>query len=169
MLLAPSIQAERHIRRKMDNYLIRWGRRRGKLWVAIALPGLLLHALIPVGFMPMFGPNFGVRVMLCEGYAPVPSMTMDRSMDMSMAMPMKIPAQHPSGGEPSAGRDGAPSHHDHSPCPYGASPTFAALAAATALPASVQASARSLISSPQVAHFEIAPRAQSPRGPPLEV
>src|ERR1700681_793897 len=169
MLLAPSIQADRHNRQKVDNYLIRWGRRRGKLWVAIVLPGLLLRALIPVGFMPMFGPNLGVQLTLCEGYAPVPSTAMDMSMDMPMDRSMSVPAQHHSGGEPSSGKDGAPSHQDHSTCPYGASPTLAALVAMTAVPASVQASARSLISSPQVPHFEIAPRAQSPRGPPLEV
>jgi hypothetical protein len=38
---------------------------------------LLLRALIPVGFMPMFGPGFGVQLTLCEGYAPVPSTAMD--------------------------------------------------------------------------------------------
>jgi hypothetical protein len=129
---------------------------------------LLLRALIPVGFMPMFGPNFGVQLTLCDGYAPVPSMPMDMSMDMPMDMP-SLPAQHNSPGDPSSGKDGAPSHQDHSTCPYGASPTFAALAALTAVPAPIQASARPLVSSPQIAHFEIAPRAQSPRGPPHEV
>jgi hypothetical protein len=138
------------------------------LWVVFVLPGLLLRAMIPVGFMPMFGPNFGVRITLCEGYAPVPSMPMDMSMDMPMDMPMSVPAQHDSPGEPSSGKDGAPSHQDHSTCPYGASPTFAALAALTAMPAPVQASARPLIS-PQIGYFQIAPRAQSPRGPPLRV
>jgi hypothetical protein len=130
---------------------------------------LLLRALIPVGFMPMFGPNFGVQITLCEGYAPVPSMPMDMSMDMPMDVPMSVPAQHNSPSDPSSGKDGAPSHQDHSTCPYGASPTFAALVALTAVPAVVQASARSLISSPQIGYFQIAPRAQSPRGPPLEV
>lgn len=154
---------------KVDTYLIRWGRRRGKLWIAIVLPGLLLRALIPLGFMPMFGPNFGVQLTLCEGYAPVPSMVMDMSLDMPMDMPMPAPAQHHSGGEPSSGKDGTHSHQDHSTCPYGASPTFAALVATTAVPASAQASVPSLTLAPQVAHFELAPRAQSPRAPPLEV
>jgi hypothetical protein len=149
--------------------LIRWGRGRARLWVAIVLPGMLLRALIPVGFMPMFGPDFGVQLKLCEGYAPVPSMPMDMSMDMPMDMPMSVPALHHSGGEPSSGKGGARSHQDHSTCPYRATPTFAALAALTTVPASSQASARSLSSSPQVAHFQMAPRAQSPRGPPLEV
>ena len=85
---------------KVDSYLVSWGRRRARLWVAFVLPGLLLRALIPVGFMPMFGPNFGVRITLCEGYAPVPSMPMDMSMDMPMDMPMSVPAQHHSPGDP---------------------------------------------------------------------
>jgi hypothetical protein len=119
--------------------------------------------------MPMFGPGLGVQLTLCLGYAPVPSIAMDMSMDMPMDMPMSVPAQHHSGGEPSSGGGGAPSHQDHNTCPYGASPAFAALAAWTAVPASVQISAPSLTSAPQVAHFEIALRAQSPRGPPLEV
>lgn len=93
---------------KVDSYLASWGRRRARLWVAFVLPGLLLRAMIPVGFMPMFGPNFGVRITLCEGYAPVPSMPMDMSMDMPMDMPMSVPAQHHSPGDhPSAGKDGA--------------------------------------------------------------
>jgi hypothetical protein len=135
--------------------------------MALVLPGLLLRALIPVGFMPMFGPNFGVRLTLCEGYAPVPK-SMDMSMDTPMDMPMSPPAHH-AGGEPRSDKSGTPSHQDHSTCPYGASPTLATLAAWTCLPAPVQSSAASLASSPQIAHFDIAPRAQSPRGPPLEV
>src|ERR1039458_8263778 len=37
------------------------------------LPGLLLRALIPLGFMPTFGPSLRVQLTLCEGYAPAPS------------------------------------------------------------------------------------------------
>ena len=144
--------------------MIRWGRKRASWWVALVLPGLLLRALIPVGFMPMFGPGLSARLTLCEGYAPIPSMPMDMSMDM----PMGVPAQHHSGG-PAPGRNGPPSNQDHSTCPYGTSPTLALLPALTDVPVTVPASAPSLISDPQVAHFEIATRAQSPRGPPLEV
>ena len=140
------------------------GRKRASWWVAVVLPGLLLRALIPVGFMPMFGPGLSVQLTLCEGYAPLPSMAMDMSMDM----PMGVPAQHHSGG-PGPGRNGPPSNQDHSSCPYGTSPTLASLPALTDVPVTVQASAPSLILDPQVAHFEIATRAQSPRGLPLEV
>ena len=113
------------------------------------LPGLLLRALIPLGFMPMFGPDFSVQLTLCEGYAPVPSMAMDMSMDMP--------------------GNGTPSHQEHGTCPYGASPTLAALPALTAVSQVVQVAATSLVSSPQVNYFELSPRAQSPRGPPLPV
>jgi hypothetical protein len=161
MLLAALSDGDGPSAKEVTRQLIRWGRRRADWWVALVLPGLLLRALIPLGFMPMFGPGVSVQLTLCEGYAPVPSMRMD--------MPMGVAAQHHSGGGAGSGGHGAPFHPDHSTCPYGASPTFAALTASCAVPASVQASAPLLISAPQVAHFEIAPRAQSPRGPPLKV
>jgi hypothetical protein len=92
-------------------------------------------------------------------------------MDMSMDMPMDTPAvdasQHHRVG-PSPGKFGTFSHRAYGTCPYGASPAFA-LPALMDVPGSVHVSATSLILSPQVAHFETVPRAQSPRGPPLEV
>jgi hypothetical protein len=140
-----------HSRQRVTGKLIRWNRRRTNWWVALVLPGLLLRALIPLGFMPMFGTDFSVQLTLCEGYAPVPA-----SMDMSMDMPMD-------------GKGGVPSHQDHSSCPYGASPTLASLPALSAVAQSVQLSATPTLSSPQVTYFELSPRAQSPRGPPLQV
>jgi hypothetical protein len=146
--------------------LIGWGRKRSRRWVALVLPGLLLRALIPLGFMPMFGPGLSVQLMLCEGYAPVPSAAVEMPADMPMDMPMDMPtgmtAQARTGG-------GFPSHQDHSSCPYGASPTLAALPAVTHVPVAFEPIAPSPIQAPQVAHLEIAPRAQSPRGPPLQV
>ena len=135
----------------------RWSRRRHRRWVAIVLPGLLLRALIPVGFMPMFGPGFQVQLALCEGYAPIASTAMDMSKDMPMDMSMGAP--DPGGLDPH-------SHQDHSACPFGASPALAALPALTDVPIALQSSAQSLISTPQVANFEIVARAQTPRGPP---
>jgi hypothetical protein len=132
--------------------LIRCSRRRANWWVALVLPGLLLRALIPLGFMPMFGPDFSVRLTLCEGYAPVPA-SMDVPMDMSMDMSMKMPA---------------PPHQEHGTCPYGASPTLAALPVLSALSATIQVSARPLIRTSQIISSEISPRAQSQRGPPRQ-
>ncbi|MEA3174341.1 MAG: hypothetical protein QOF42_1752, partial [Gammaproteobacteria bacterium] len=40
--------------------LIRGKRARG--WLAVLLPVLLLRALIPVGFMPMIGPDHSIRL-----------------------------------------------------------------------------------------------------------
>jgi hypothetical protein len=100
--------------------LIRWGRSRANWWVALVLPGLLLRALIPLGFMPMFGPDFSVRLTLCEGYAPVPSMAMDMSMDMPMGASTDMSAQH----HPDAPANSTPSHQEHGTCPYGGSPTL---------------------------------------------
>jgi hypothetical protein len=152
--------------------LIGWGRKRSRRWVALVLPGLLLRVLIPVGFMPMFGPGLSVQLMLCEGYAPVPStaaqMSTDMSMDMPMDMPMRVPAHDLTGTAGSTG-GGVPSHQDHSSCPYGASPAIAALPALTHVPISLEPTAQSPLRAAQVAHLEIAPRAQSPRGPPLQV
>ena len=138
--------------------LLGWGRKRSRLWVAIVLPGLLLRALIPLGFMPMFGPGLSVQLALCEGYAPVPSTAAEMSMDMPMAVPMNTPTGKPS----------SPSHQDHSACPYGASPTLAALPTMSEVAVSVPPTVPSVTLVPQVGHFEIAPRAQSPRAPPLE-
>ena len=170
-LCVPGLHALRYYPTRLvgAKELIGWSRKRSKRWAAIVLPGLLLRALIPVGFMPMFGPDFGVQLTLCEGYAPVPSTAMDMSMDMPMDMPIGLPVPHHPGGESSPGGSGPDSHQDHSACPYGASPTFAALPALANVLLTVQPSQQSRQFAPQVAHYAIAPRAQSPRGPPLEV
>ena len=161
MLLARSARRDRRIVFEgLARNLIRWGRHRANWWVALVLPGLLLRALIPLGFMPMFGPHFSVRLTLCEGYAPVPSMAMDMSMDMPMAASMDGPALH----HPDAPGKGIP--QERVTCPHGASPTLAALPALRAVSLTVQVAATSLLSSPQVTYFGLSPRAQSPRGPP---
>jgi hypothetical protein len=155
--------------------LIGWGRRRGSWWVAIVLPGFLLRSLIPIGFMPAFGPGLSARLMLCEGYAPVPSMFVSTAMDMSsdmpmpMDMPMAGPAQHDPAGDSHSGGNHTPTHQDHSACPYGASPALAAPPLLAVVPPVIQPSPQALRQTPQVAHYQIAARAQSPRGPPLPV
>lgn len=146
--------------------MIAGGRKHASWWVAIVLPGFVLRALIPLGFMPMFGPGYGVRLTLCEGYAPVPSTAMDMPADMPMDMPMAVQTQ---GGDPGHGGNRSPGHQDHSACPYGASPTLAVPPPSTDVPDKAQPLVQSPVSAPQIAHFEIAPRAQFPRGPPLQV
>lgn len=163
--------------------MISWGRKRAGWWVAMVLPGFLLRALIPLGFMPMFGPGHSVQLALCEDYAPVASMTVDTPADtsadmtMTMAMPMDMSMVTPAGSHKShapgteSGRAGRhpPAHQDHGTCPYGASPTLAALALASTPDVAEQPAWHAALAAPQIAHAEIAPRAQSPRGPPQPV
>jgi hypothetical protein len=136
--------------------LIRWGRRRASWWIGLVLPGLLLRALIPIGFMPVFGAGFGVQLSMCDGYAPVAPTAMAMSADMPMNMPMAASALHHAGGGSA-----------HSLCPYGASPAVALLPILNDVPTIVPPCAQPLVAVPQITHFEIAPRTQSPRGPPL--
>jgi len=159
-------------------------RRSARCWAAVVLPGLLLRALIPVGFMPMFGPGRSVSLMLCPAYAPVPTVpsgvpahtsdhaaagsSMDMSMDMGMDMPMDTPAASPAGdthSEPTSGGD--PNHQDHSSyCPYRASATLAGIPTLFGVAAAEQTVTRIALPLPQISYFAIAPRAQSARAPP---
>jgi hypothetical protein len=131
---------------------------------ALLLPSFLLRALIPVGFMPMVGPDHSVQLVVCDSYAPVPWATESKSMDMSMPMDagMDMP-QHP----PADGAGGGPPvHQDHGSCPYGSSPALGGLPTLTVLAAVVPPARELAVAAPQVAYFEVSPRAQSPRGPP---
>ena len=164
------------------HWLMHWGRKRAGWWVAMVLPGFLLRSLIPLGFMPMFGPGHSLRMMLCPGYAPVASMivevpadasgetSMDMSMDMPMDMPVDVPPgnvkPHGSAAEPAGAGRHPPVHQDHAACPYGASPPLATLVLSSNLDVADQPQSHAAPAAPQIAHAEMAPRAQSPRGPP---
>jgi len=127
--------------------------------VGILLP-IFLRALIPVGFMPMFSPGFGVRLVACESYAEVPH---------AASMPMDMPAgMHMDPLDNAVGpHGGRPAHEVHGTCPYGSSPALGALPTLAIAPQLVQRPAPPAAAKPQVAHFEVSPRAQSPRGPPV--
>jgi hypothetical protein len=128
-----------------------------KWWAVIFLP-ILLRALIPVGFMPMFGPGFGVRMVVCDGYAPVP---------WTAAMPADMPMPMDAGTSLSDPHSGAPVHDDHGSCPYGSAPALGALPTLASLPALlIQRSPERPAAAAQVVYVEVSPRAQSPRGPP---
>jgi hypothetical protein len=131
-----------------------------KWWAVLFLP-ILLRALIPVGFMPMFGPGFSVRMVICDGYTPLPKASTSMSTDMPMDMPMDGPRSSDTHG-------GAPTHHqDPSNCPYGCAPALGALPTLASLPLSfVLQSISTIEAQAQIAHCEVSPRAQSPRGPP---
>jgi len=133
----------------------------------MVLPGFVLRAMIPLGFMPMFGPGHSVTLTLCEGYAPVASMAVDMPAEMSMDMPMAMPMDMSTGVHRQHG--GPPAHQDHGACPYGASATLAELAHSADPAFAGQPSSPASLAAPQIEHAEIAPRAQSPRGPPQEI
>lgn len=149
-----------------------WARRRTRWWVAIVLPGLLLRALIPIGFMPAFAPGMAVGLMLCEGYAPVApgtaAMDMPSGMPSGGAMDMSMEMPSPGNAADSAqhGHSGGGSH-DHSSCPYGASPASASGATWASVSVRLQSLPQPALAAPQIRHVEIAPRAQSPRAPPV--
>ena len=151
-------------------------------WAVLLLPGLLLRALIPVGYMPMFGPGLSVGLMLCPAYAPVlapiagaadarsqppaPDTTMDMSgMDISMDMSMDMSTSASTGSAPS--HDSGSGHQDHTLCPYAASATLGAPPAFLSASVSGQSTAECTLFAPQVAYFRLSPRAQSARGPPV--
>jgi hypothetical protein len=130
-----------------------------KWWAVIFLP-MLLRAVIPVGFMPMFGPGFSVRMVVCDAYAPVP-WTAAMPADMPMDMPMDL------GTSSSDSRGGAPVHDDHGSCPYGSAPALGALPTLASPPALlIQRGPELPAAAAQVVYVEVSPRAQSPRGPP---
>jgi hypothetical protein len=87
-------------------------------------------------------------------------------MDMSMPMDpgMDMSQHHPADGT----GGGPPVHQDHGSCPYGSSPALGALPTLTVLAAVAPHATEFTVAAPQVAHFAVAPRAQSPRGPPLK-
>jgi hypothetical protein len=147
------------------------GRRRQRAfwWVAIVLPGFLLRSLIPVGFMPMFGPGLHLSLMLCEGYAPIATAAaaMPMAVHMDMPMPMDMPMDRAGAGR--APHPEPRDHQDHSTCPYGTGPTLAAVALWTTPALRLERPADPPAVVPQVPAGEIIPRAQSPRGPPIEV
>jgi hypothetical protein len=146
--------------------LIGPSRKHTRWLVALVLPGLLLRSLIPLGFMPMFGPGFSARIMLCAGYAPLPSILAHTPADMAMDMPMDGRAAHPDATE-KAGAGGVPGHQEHSTCPFGASAALAAIPVMDNWSATAPAAVPFRLSQAQITHFELAPRAQSPRGPPV--
>jgi len=149
-----------------------WNRRKHvRWWVAFLLPGFLLRALIPVGFMPMIGPDHGIRLAVCEAYAPVPwttpSVSMDMPMDMDMAKDAATDApghQHADHATHPGGH--SPVHQGQGSCPYGSSPALGALPTLAVLPVAVQRSPDAAVAASQIPYFEVSPRAQSPRGPP---
>jgi hypothetical protein len=142
-------------------------RRRARAWAAWLLPALFLRSLIPIGFMPMFSPGHDVELVLCAGYAPVPSMTTPGPMEMSNDMAMDADMNM----SQSAHHDAAPGHAgnppDHGMCSYGSGPALGTPLALSSISIRSHASAQLPAESPQVGHYQAPHRAQSARGPPV--
>jgi hypothetical protein len=137
------------------------GTARQRLWLLLALSAFALRSLIPMGFMPSFGPGLGVGLMLCEGYAPVAlpqHMSMDMAMDASMDMPTQTPAPQPKG---------SPAQQNHSACPYGASPVLADVALPPIVGPALGRVPEPALPVPQLTAIASLARAQSPRAPPI--
>jgi hypothetical protein len=124
-------------------------------WALLALPALLLRALIPVGFMPVATAD-GLSIEFCPDAGPLPAAA------SAAADPHAHHHHHTEGGaDPSSA-----SHH--APCPFAASATLAAAPEAASVPAAhalerasgdAEVSARAFV--PSIV------RAQSPRAPPV--
>jgi hypothetical protein len=165
--------------------ILRLHRRRTHRWAVLLLPCLLLRSLIPVGFMPIFGPGLSVSLMLCPAYAPssttgtdsashdlkaaaAAAPSMDMSMDMDMPMRGDAPAQSTqSGASPRSGS--IPDHQDHSSCPYAASAMLAGLPAVFAVAIAEQSITGLALPLPQITYFPPVARSQSARAPPVPI
>jgi hypothetical protein len=133
----------------MDHKRIRW-------WVALLLPSLVLRALIPLGFMPMFASGFGVQFVVCESYAPLPGTPASMSMHMHMHAATDVAPGVPDHQD----------HQDHGTCPYGSGPALGGLPTLAIVLVTVEPAATLAVAAPQVAYFKVPPRAQTSRGPP---
>jgi hypothetical protein len=131
-------------------------RRHRLSWALLALPALLLRALIPPGFMPVAAEE-GFALEFCPGAAPLPP-------GIALA---SAHAHHRHHHSPDGGRD-PPSATHHTPCLFAASATLAPAPTAVVLlaPQSPEGDAHplDLSAGPFVPSIL---RAQSPRAPPL--
>lgn len=135
-------------------------RRRLKWWGIVFLP-ILLRSLVPVGFMPMVGADHSIRLVVCDGYAPIPWAT---ETPMSMQMPVDAPMDGAMGSSNAHG--GHSGHLDRGSCPYGSSPALGALSSPEPASLWTERAVEPAVASAQVAHFNVLLRAQSSRGPP---
>jgi hypothetical protein len=117
-------------------------------WLALALivPGLVLRAAIPPGFMPAAGPDAAFEMQMCPGHS---------------TMPM------PAAPAPGTDQPSEPGEHHEAPC------VFAAAAGAAPLPDAVGlaygTAAEPPAPSPRTTLVPMRPvvRANAPRAPPV--
>jgi len=142
-------------------------RKCARAWMAWLLPALVLRSLIPVGFMPMFGPGQGVQLVLCDSYAPVPSMPGSDSMEMSKDMSMAAGMDRSHGALGNAATRHGENHQDHATCLFGSSPALGAPLKLFSSTTTLQPPAQLPTVSPQLSCYEAPFRAQTARGPPI--
>ena len=134
-------------------------------WWVVLLLLVLLRALIPVGFMPMLGADFSLKLVVCDGDGPLaiaPSISMPMSMDMPPGMVMD------GSGLSTGSSDPHPGHGSHGTCPYGSAPALGALPSlAMQTPLLIRRALEAALATAQVASVEVSRRAHSPRGPPV--
>ena len=129
-------------------------RARRRRWALLALPALLLRALIPVGFMPV-ATAAGVGLELCPDAGPLPA-------GASAAAHIHAHHHHHPGGPPPS------SAAHHAPCLFAASAALASApdgVAVAALPAPVRAPGEAQLGARGFVASIV--RAQSPRAPPV--
>jgi hypothetical protein len=147
--------------------VIRWHRKYRGWGTLLVLPGLLLRALIPIGFMPMIGPGYSVQLALCDSYAPVLSMSSSMDMsDMAMGDGVDMTQSGPLPSTAPTGHGGPTPHQDHGGCLFGSGPALCTPLAGAFLPAFDQYPPDLAAVAAQIGYFELAVRAQSARGPP---
>ncbi|HEY1708593.1 MAG TPA: DUF2946 family protein [Rhizomicrobium sp.] len=119
--------------------------------VYVALVAMLVHALIPVGWMPSQGGAAGVPIALCTMDGPA-RMVVDQS------------------GRPVKQKPVQDDRHRHDICPFAAAPHFASptTIASVAAPTAIDAIASLFVSS---ARPDLRPNysSQAPRAPPVTV
>ena len=131
-------------------------RRRRRCWALLALPALILRALIPPGFMPVAAEQ-GLSIEFCPDAGALPP---------GIALTASAHSHHHHHHQHAGGPDSSSAAH-HTPCLFTASATLA--------PAPVPAA---LLGADPARHESVEParglqlhlpsivRAQSPRGPP---
>lgn len=132
-------------------------RRRRRCWALLALPALLLRALIPAGYMPV-AEEQGLSIEFCPDAGALPP---------GIALSASAHSHHHHDHRHAGGGPDSSSATHHTPCLFTASGTLAPAPAEAALLAAGPAhhDAAEPARGPQL-HLPSIVRAQSPRGPP---
>ena len=132
--------------------------------VYVALVAMMVHALVPTGWMPNISGGSGGPFTLCTMDGPA----LDASAPMVMDGPAGMAMDH--SGQPEKQKPAQGDQHRNDICPFGAAPHFAAPAsiASLAAPTLAVTATRLFVPAARTAQrSEFSP--QSPRAPPAIV